>query len=48
MIIFQQIRNASVKLNYSGVTFMIDPWLMDVCSPEELDRAMAVRNIIEI
>ncbi len=34
MITFQQIRNATVKLKYPGVSFMIDPWLMDVCAPD--------------
>lgn len=27
-MIFQQIRNATVRLQYNGVQFLIDPWLM--------------------
>jgi len=46
MIVFQQIRNATVKLKYSGGTFMIDPWLMDACDPIERERAVAVRRFI--
>ena len=25
----QQIRNATVRINYGGKSFLIDPWLMD-------------------
>ena len=25
----QQIRNATLKINYSGITFLVDPWLQD-------------------
>ena len=46
MITFQQIRNATTKLYYPGVVFMIDPWLMDECPPEERDRAVATRSFI--
>ena len=46
MITFQQIRNATTKLYYPGVVFMIDPWLMDECPPEERDRAVARRSFI--
>ena len=46
MIIFQQIRNATVKLKYPGVTFMIDPWLSDVCEPLERAQAVAARRFI--
>jgi len=46
MIAFQQIRNATIKLYYPNVTFMIDPWLMDACSPEERDQAVATRSFI--
>ena len=46
MITFQQIRNATIKLKYPNVTFMIDPWLMDESPPEERDRAVAARNFI--
>lgn len=35
MIVFQQIRNATVKLKYPDGIFMIDPWLMDACDPIE-------------
>lgn len=31
MITFQQIRNATIKLQYASVSFMIDPWLMNAC-----------------
>ena len=46
MITFRQIRNATVKLHYPGVSFMIDPWLMDACTPEERDQAVATRSFI--
>ena len=46
MITFQQIRNATIKLKYPNVTFMIDPWLMDESPPEERDRAVAARSFI--
>ena len=46
MITFQQIRNATTKLYYPGVTFMIDPWLMDECPSEERDRAVATHSFI--
>lgn len=46
MIRFQQVRNATVKLYYPGVIFMIDPWLMDACTPDERDQALAVRRFI--
>ena len=46
MITFQQIRNATVKLHYPGVSFMIDPWLMDACTPEERNQAVATRSFI--
>ena len=46
MITFQQIRNATVKLQYPGVSFMIDPWLMDACTPEERDQAAATYSFI--
>ncbi len=46
MITFQQIRNATVKLKYPGVSFMIDPWLMDVCAPEEREQAVMTRSFI--
>ena len=46
MIVFHQIRNATVKLKYPGGTFMIDPWLMDACDPIERERAVAVRRFI--
>ena len=25
----QQIRNATMKINYGGITFLLDPWLQD-------------------
>ena len=28
-MIIQQIRNATVKIKYSNITFLIDPWLQD-------------------
>ena len=46
MITFQQIRNATIKLKYPHVTFMIDPWLSDVCTPDERVRALATRSFI--
>ena len=46
MIVFQQIRNATVKLKYSGGTFMIDPWLTDACDPIEREQAVAARRFI--
>jgi L-ascorbate metabolism protein UlaG (beta-lactamase superfamily) len=46
MLSFQQIRNATIKLKYPGVSFMIDPWLIDACTPEERDRAVATRSFI--
>ena len=46
MIVFQQIRNATVKLKFPGGTFMIDPWLMDACDPQERERAVAARRFI--
>ena len=42
MIVFQQIRNATVKLKYPGGTFMIDSWLMDACDPIEREQAVAM------
>lgn len=47
MISFQQIRNATVKLRYPGVTFLIDPWLSEPCSPEEKAQALRTRSFIE-
>ncbi len=47
MIVFEQIRSATVKLNYNGVTFMIDPWLTDACTEEEKASALAERRFIE-
>ena len=46
MITFRQIRNATIKLQYPGVTFMVDPWLMDVCDPVERDVALSERRFI--
>ena len=46
MITFRQIRNATVKLQYPGVSFMVDPWLMDACTPEECNQAVATRSFI--
>lgn len=46
MITFQQIRNATIKLYYPGVTFMIDPWLMNICDSVERDRAVASHSFI--
>lgn len=28
-MIIQQIRNATIKIIYGGITFLIDPWLQD-------------------
>jgi L-ascorbate metabolism protein UlaG (beta-lactamase superfamily) len=28
-MIIQQIRNATVKIQYSNITFLIDPWFQD-------------------
>lgn len=46
MIVFHQIRNATVKLKYPGLTFMIDPWLTDACDPIEREQALAVCRFI--
>lgn len=46
MIVFEQIRNATVKLHYSGVIFMIDPWLMDACEPSERNEALTAHRFI--
>ena len=46
MILFQQIRNATVKLQYPGVTFLVDPWLSEPCSPEEKAQALQTRRFI--
>ena len=46
MISFQQIRNATVKLKFPGVTFLIDPWLSAPCSPEEKAEALQTRRFI--
>lgn len=46
MIVFQQIRNATVKLKYPDGIFMIDPWLMDACDPIEREQAVAARRFI--
>lgn len=46
MISFQQIRNATVKLKYPGVTFLVDPWLSEPCSPEEKAEALQTRRFI--
>ncbi len=43
MILFQQIRNATVKLRYPGVTFLVDPWLSEPCAPEERAQALQTR-----
>ncbi len=47
MIIFEQIRSATVKLKYDGITFMIDTWLADACTEEERARALAEHRFIE-
>ena len=46
MIVFHQIRNATVKLKYPSGTFMIDPWLADACDPIERGQAVAARRFI--
>ena len=46
MISFQQIRNATVKLSYPGVTFLVDPWLSAPCSSEEKAQALRTRRFI--
>ena len=46
MIVFQQIRNATVKLQYPGGTFMIDPWLTGASDPIEREQAVAARRFI--
>ena len=46
MIVFLQIRNATVELKYPGGTFMIDPWLTDACDLIERMRAVAARRFI--
>lgn len=45
-MIFQQIRNATVKLQYSSVCFLIDPWLRDACTDEEREQAVATKAFI--
>ena len=47
MISFQQIRNATVKLQYPGVAFLVDPWLSEPCSGEERVQALQTRSFIE-
>ena len=46
MISFQQIRNATVKLQYPGVTFLVDPWLSEPCSEAEKAEALQTRSFI--
>ncbi len=45
-MLFTQIRNATVKLNYDHVCFMIDPWLQDVCTEEEREAVAVNRKFI--
>lgn len=47
MTLFQQIRNATVKLQYPGVTFLVDPWLSEPCTPGEKAQALQTRRFIE-
>ena len=47
MISFHQIRSATVKLRYPGVTFLVDPWLSEPCSNEERAEALRTRRFIE-
>ena len=46
MISFQQIRNATVRLSYPGVTFLVDPWLSEPCTGEERAQALRTRSFI--
>lgn len=45
-MIFQQIRNATIKLTYNTVCFLIDPWLQDVCTDEEREQAAVNKSFI--
>jgi hypothetical protein len=45
-MIFQQIRSATIKIQYLIVTFMIDPWLSDPCSNEEKEAALKEKRFI--
>ncbi len=45
-MIFQQIRNATIKIQYPNVTFMIDPWLSGPCSNEEKEAALKEKRFI--
>ena len=47
MTLFQQIRNATVKLQYLGVTFLVDPWLSEPCTPGEKAQALQTRRFID-
>ncbi len=47
MIAFQEIRNATVKLIFPHVAFLVDPWLQDECSEEEKAQALATRAFVE-
>lgn len=45
-MIFQEIRSATVRIKYDDLTFMIDPWLSDVCSEEEKNQALKEKRFI--
>ncbi len=45
-MLFQQIRSASVKVKCANVCFLVDPWLMDVCSDAEREEVLADRHFI--
>lgn len=45
-MIFQQIRSATIKIQYPNVTFMIDPWLSDPCTNEEKEAALKEKRFI--
>ena len=46
IMLFQQIRSATVKLNYGNVCFLIDPWLQDVCTDAEREQAALTKTFI--
>ncbi len=45
-MIFQQIRNACIKIKYHDLVFMIDPWLSDAAEEEEIKQAVQAKQFI--
>ena len=46
-MLFQQIRNATIKFRYQDVCILIDPWLTDEAVGEEREQALATKSFIE-